>query len=55
MKTGGGLVREHDTRDVTERIKQSLSATPSDMYQTMSVDELIYLVDYLTTLKNDRR
>ena len=51
LKIESGVVEEFDTRDVVERREQALSAMPSDLYQIMTVDELVDLVEYLGTLR----
>ncbi len=46
-----GIVSEFKKSDLSDRYESPLSAMPSDLHQEMSREELVDLVEYLTTLK----
>jgi putative heme-binding domain-containing protein len=51
VKSVGGLVARHKKSDVTARRQSKLSIMPSGLQQSVSLQELIDLVEYLATLK----
>jgi len=51
LKTVGGIVTRYKKEDISRRTKQKLSIMPAGLEQTMSVDELADLVEYLSSLK----
>jgi len=55
LKTVGGLVTRYKKNDIARRTKQKLSIMPTGLEQTMTRDELVDLVEYLSTLKHAAR
>jgi putative heme-binding domain-containing protein len=55
LKSVGGLVTRYKKTEVTSRTKQKLSIMPAGLEQTMSVDDLVNLVEYLSSLKKAAR
>ena len=51
MKTIGGVVIRYKKVDIAKRTKQKLSIMPTGLAKTMSVQELVDLVEYLSSLK----
>ena len=51
IKAVGGIVSRYKKSDVTARTQQRLSLMPADLQKTMSAQDLVDLVEYLTTLK----
>lgn len=51
IKDEKGILREIPIVAVEERRKQSVSLMPADLQKVMSTDELVDVVEYLTTLK----
>ena len=51
LKTIGGIVTHYKKSEILKREKQKLSIMPSGLQQGMSRQELVDLVEYLTTLK----
>ena len=51
LKTVGGIVRRYKKAEITRRTKQKLSIMPAGLQQTMSTDDLVDLVEYLSSLK----
>jgi len=51
LKTIGGIVTHYKKSEIVKREKQKLSIMPSGLQQGMSRQELVDLVEYLTTLK----
>jgi len=51
LRMEGGVVAEYDKREIQDRHESALSPMPSDLQNQISVDELVDLVEYLTTLK----
>jgi len=51
VRTEGGVVTEYERADVESVVPQSVSIMPSDLSSQMRVEELIDLVEYLTTLR----
>ena len=51
LRLEGGVTSEYHTEDIVTRRASSLSAMPSDLQRRMSVDQLVDLVEYLTTLR----
>jgi putative heme-binding domain-containing protein len=51
LKGINGIVTRYKKSDLTNRVKQKLSAMPAGLQQTMSTRELVDLVEYLSTLK----
>ena len=54
LKLPGGAVVELEQDEILEKTKPSTSAMPTGLLQLMTVNELIDLVEYLTTLKLQR-
>ncbi len=50
VRTEGGAVTEYERAEVESVVPQSVSIMPSDLSSQMTVEELIDLVEYLTTL-----
>jgi putative heme-binding domain-containing protein len=51
LKSVGGILTRYKKEDVTSRTKQRLSIMPAGLEQTMSVEELVNLVEFLSSLK----
>jgi len=51
IKAPGGVVLSYKKADIAGRTKQALSIMPAGLQALMSPDELVDLVEYLTTLK----
>lgn len=51
LKVPGGQTLQIEASDIAERTKLATSAMPNGLAQLMTLDELIDLVEYLTTLK----
>jgi putative heme-binding domain-containing protein len=51
LKTIGGIVTRYKKSELKTRTKQKLSIMPSGLEQTMSSDDLIDLVEYVSSLK----
>ena len=51
LKTLGGIVTRYKKSDVLSRAKQKLSIMPAGLQQAMSTQDLIDLVEYLSTLR----
>ena len=51
LRMEGGVTAEFSSADVVERRTSSVSAMPTDLQEQMTLDELVDLVEYLTTLK----
>jgi putative heme-binding domain-containing protein len=51
LKTVGGIITRYKKNEVATRTKQKLSIMPVGLEQTMSVDDLVDLVSYLSSLK----
>ncbi|HKS38270.1 MAG TPA: hypothetical protein VJW76_13825 [Verrucomicrobiae bacterium] len=51
MKAQTGIVTKHKKPDVTKREKQKLSIMPAGLQQAMTTQELVDLVEYLSSLK----
>ena len=51
LKTVGGLVTRYKKNEIARRTKQKLSIMPAGLEQTMSTDDLVDLVEYLSSLK----
>ena len=51
----GFVVEEFDARDIVQRREQALSAMPSNMFQMMTADGLLDLVEYLSTFRKSER
>jgi putative membrane-bound dehydrogenase-like protein len=51
IKAVGGIVSRYKKSDVTARTQQRLSLMPADLQKTMSAQDLVDLVEYLTTLR----
>lgn len=51
LKAVGGIVTRYRKADIARRRKQKLSIMPAGLEQTMSKDELVDLVEYLSSLK----
>ena len=52
LKAVGGLVTRYKKADIARRTKQKLSIMPAGLEQTMTRDELVDLVEYLSSLKH---
>lgn len=55
LKTVGGIITRYKKADLVRRTKQKLSIMPAGLEQTMSTDELVDLVEYLSSLKKSAR
>lgn len=51
IKSQNGIVARYRKKDIAKRDKQRTSIMPAGLQQTMSVQDLVDLVEYLTTLK----
>jgi len=51
IKAVGGVTTRYQKGDIAKRTKQKLSIMPAGLQQNMSTQELVDLVEYLTTLK----
>ncbi len=51
VKTPGGIVTRYKKSDIAKREQQKLSIMPAGLQQTMSTQDLVDLVDYLSSLK----
>ena len=51
LKTVGGITTRYKKSDILRRTKQKLSIMPAGLEQTMSTDELVDLVEYLSSRK----
>jgi putative heme-binding domain-containing protein len=51
LKTVGGITTRYKKSDILRRTKQKLSIMPAGLEQTMSTDDLVDLVEYLSSLK----
>jgi putative heme-binding domain-containing protein len=51
LKAVGGLVTRYKKSEIARRTKQKLSIMPAGLEQTMSTDDLVDLVEYLSSLK----
>jgi putative heme-binding domain-containing protein len=49
LRLEGGVLSEYSSSDLISRRESSVSAMPSDLQRQISVDELVDLVEYLTT------
>lgn len=49
LRLEGGVLSEYSSSDLVSRRESSVSAMPSDLQRQISVDELVDLVEYLTT------
>jgi len=53
IKAVGGIVTRYKKSDIVRRQKQKLSIMPAGLQQTMTVQELVDLVEYLAGLKKE--
>jgi putative heme-binding domain-containing protein len=51
LKAVGGIVTRYKKSDITRKEQMKLSIMPAGLQQTMSTQDLVDLVEYLTTLK----
>jgi putative heme-binding domain-containing protein len=51
LKTVGGLVTRYKKSEIARRTKQKLSIMPAGLEQTMSTEDIVDLVEYLSSLK----
>ena len=51
IKTIGGIITRHKKSDIQARQQMKLSTMPAGLQQLMTAQELVDLVEYLTTLK----
>jgi putative membrane-bound dehydrogenase-like protein len=51
IKSAGAIVTEHSKKDILERRKLPASLMPVGLQQSMTIEELVDLVEYLSTLK----
>jgi putative heme-binding domain-containing protein len=51
VKVVGGIVKRFKKSEIKSRVQQKLSIMPAGLQQTMSTQDLVDLVEYLTTLK----
>jgi putative heme-binding domain-containing protein len=54
IKVVGGIVKRFKKSEIARRTQQKLSIMPAGLQQTMSTQDLVDLVEYLTTLKKAR-
>ncbi len=54
IKAIGGLVTRYKKSDIVSRAQQKISIMPANLQQTMTVQELVDLVEYLASLKTVR-
>lgn len=54
IKAVGGISTRYKKSDIAKRTKQKLSIMPAGLQQNMSTEDLVNLVEYLTTLKKGR-
>ena len=52
-KVKGGILLDLDKKDIRLRQKQTVSVMPSGLEQLLTFDELVDLVEYLTTLRGE--
>ncbi len=52
VKTQNGIVTRYKKSELEKRTKMNISIMPAGLQQAMSVQDLVDLVEYLTTLKN---
>jgi putative membrane-bound dehydrogenase-like protein len=52
LKAVGGIVTRYKKSDIASRTQQKLSLMPADLQRTMTAQELVDLVEYLSTLKH---
>jgi putative membrane-bound dehydrogenase-like protein len=52
LKAVGGIVTRYKKSDIATRTQQKLSVMPADLQRTMTAQELVDLVEYLTTLRD---
>ena len=51
LKGADAIVRTYNTADIEEKVKQNISLMPGDLHKLLSVDDLVNVVEYLTTLR----
>ena len=51
LKGINGIVTKYKKSDIANRAKQKLSSMPAGLQQTMTMQEMVDLVEYLATLK----
>ena len=51
MKAQTGIVTKYKKSDIARRHQQKLSLMPAGLQQTMSIQDLVNLVEYLSSLK----
>ena len=51
LKAVGGIITRYQKTEIARRTKQKLSIMPAGLEQTMSKDDLVDLVEYLSSLK----
>jgi putative heme-binding domain-containing protein len=51
LKVAGGIINRYPKAEILKRQKQKLSIMPAGLQQTMSKQDLVDLVEYLTSLK----
>ena len=51
LKAVGGVVTRYQKSDIVKRTKQKVSIMPTGLAKTMSVEELVDIVEYLSSLK----
>jgi len=54
LKGADAIVRTFNTSDIDEMVKQSVSLMPGDLHKLLSVDDLVNVVEYMTTLRQQQ-
>ncbi len=54
MKDDKGIIRKIPVEEIEVRRKQDVSLMPADLQRLMTIDELVDVVEYMTTLKERR-
>lgn len=52
IKNQEGVVRNIQQSEIEELSKSPISLMPSDLYKTMTQQQMVDVIEYLTTLKN---
>ena len=53
IKNGEGVVRNIQQSDIEEMAKSPISLMPADLYKVMTQQQMVDVVEYLTTLKGE--
>ena len=51
IKSEDAIVRSFKTAEIEELVKQNISLMPADIQKTMSLEELVHVVEYMASLK----